>query len=282
MHTLYKLTFKSGKSYVGQTIRKLKVRIAAHRNAARIGSKLAVHCAWRSHGEPEIEILGEFQSHAELHAAEIEAIVTHKTLSPNGYNIGHGGETAPSKNPDVAKRISERLKGKKHTDTAQFHKALKKRWSDPEGREKMLEGMRTCWTVSMKMAASERAKIRWEQRKQEGWTMPESQKEKLRNKNISDETRSRMSESAKRRGPNPVSDESRIKMSENAKRSWNDAKIRDKRLKSLKASFESEERSEKLKRKASDSWKDPDVRARRIAAIRASKQKKNTTESQEI
>lgn len=235
MHTLYKLTFKSGKSYIGQTVRKMQTRFIQHRASANRGSLLPVHCAWRAHGEPDLQVIGSYESHEELHQAEIEAIVSHKTLAPNGYNISYGGDTAPSRNPDVAKKISERAKGRKHSDTSTMSAAVKARWEDEEGRKRMLEGMRNCWTDEMRKAAGERSKARWEKRKSEGWEMPDSTKSKLKKRVFSEETRKKMSESAKgKKKPN-----------------------------------RKKETCDKLSVSTAESWKDPEIKARRSMAIRA-------------
>src|SRR5258707_2123341 len=103
---IYRLTFASGKSYIGQTVRALETRMVAHRTQARRGSLLAVHCAWRAHGEPLIEVLGQYDNIEALHAAEITAIQECGTLSPGGYNVSYGGDTAPSTRPEVAAKIS--------------------------------------------------------------------------------------------------------------------------------------------------------------------------------
>src|SRR5512137_1465728 len=106
MYLLYKLVFASGKAYIGQTARTMSVRLAQHRTSVRNGSLLPVHCAWRKHGKPDITVVAEFNTQDELHAAEKAAIIAVGTLVPNGYNVAYGGETAPSKNPDVAAKIA--------------------------------------------------------------------------------------------------------------------------------------------------------------------------------
>lgn len=273
MHTLYKLTFKSGKCYIGQTTRKVQTRFTQHRADANRGSKLPVHCAWRAHGEPDLQVIGLYDSHEDLHQAEIEAIASHNTLAPNGYNVGYGGETAPSKNPEVAKKIAEKAKGRKIADTSSLTNALKDRWQDEECRERMLEGMRACWTDEMRKAAGERSKARWEKRKSEGWQMPDSQKEKLRNKVVSAEARKKMSESAKGKKKAPRTEETCRKLSESVKNSWKNREHSEKRVESIKAAWDDDARA-MMGRKAAQTWADPEVRARRLAAMQAAREKK--------
>lgn len=238
MRTLYKLTFKSGKSYIGQTVRKMHTRFTQHRAAANRGSMLPVHCAWRTHGDPELQIVGTFDTDEDLHKAEIDAISSHNTLAPNGYNLGHGGETAPSKNPEVAKKISARAKGRKHSDTSVWSDAVKARWEDGESREKMLEGMKSSWDdEDRRKAASDRIKAMWAKRREEGWSMPESTKLKLANKKVSDEARAKMSASAKGRKKAPRSEETRAKISENTSAAWRDPEARKARGDAIKTAL---------------------------------------------
>lgn len=103
---LYKLTFASGKSYVGLTTEGIATRLAGHRKAAfKKNSKLAVHNAWRKHGEPEVELLwfGDLELIREL---EVDAIIYFGCRVPGGYNISSGGEVAPSKSPEARAKIS--------------------------------------------------------------------------------------------------------------------------------------------------------------------------------
>lgn len=233
MYILYKLTFKSGKSYIGQTVRKMQTRFYQHRADANRGSQLPVHCAWRAHGEPDLNVIGTYGSHAELHEAEIDAIASHNTLAPNGYNLGYGGETAPSKNPDVAKKIAEKATGRKIADTSTMSSAVKARWKNEESREKMLDGMKACWTDDMRKAAGERLKARWGDRKSEGWEMPESTRKKLAGRVFSDETKAKMSASAKARKREPRSKETCKKISLHVAQSWKDPEAKSKRSEAI-------------------------------------------------
>lgn len=218
--TLYRLDFTSGKSYVGQTVRALKTRINAHRTAAVRGSMLPVHCAWRAHGEPVVHVVGEFESYSQLHDAEIALIESLGTLSPGGYNISRGGDTAPSKNPEVAAKIAAKARGRKREDVESLREASLKNWQDPSYREKVSAGLKSAWTDEMRAAAGDRSKARWDKRRAEGWTMPESTKEKLRGKVFSEETRSRMSASAKGKPKAPRSEKTCAALSSSTAATW--------------------------------------------------------------
>jgi hypothetical protein len=235
MHILYMLTFSNGKIYIGQTVRTMQTRLAQHRQSSRNGSKLPVHCAWRSHGEPVVKVLAEFGSPEELHAAEIATINALNTLCPNGYNLGRGGETAPSKNPDVAKKISESAQGRKYVDTTPWSKASTALWENDEYRKKVSDGLKAGWTEERKEIARKRIMAMWAKRKEEGWEMPESQKQKMRYKVFSPETRAKMSAASKGKPKGPRTEETGNKISKNVKESWKDPEIRAKRLAAMKA-----------------------------------------------
>jgi len=220
MFTLYRLTFSSGKVYIGQTSRPFKVRMNAHRTAANRGSMLPVHCAWRAHGEPTAEVLCTLNTQDELNAAEVATIKALNTLSPHGYNISLGGDMAPSKNPEVAAKIAAKAKGRKHKDVQMWVESSKAKWKDPEYREKVAAGVDAFWTEERRAKVSERSKSFWAKRKAEGWTVPEETREKLRKKVVTDETRAKMSESAKKRERKPQSDATRKKRSEMMKAIW--------------------------------------------------------------
>lgn len=272
MHILYRLTFASGKSYIGQTVRTMNTRIGQHRRSAVNGkSLLPVHCAWRKYGEPLIEVIGEFDSPESLHKAEIDAIRDQSTLAPEGYNVGIGGETAPSKSPSVKAKISATSKGRVHSIEVKAFIAenSKNNWTNDEYREKVSSGLKASWTDEMRKAAGERSKARWEKRKLDGWVMPDSQKDKLKAKIVSEETRAKMSAAAKGKKKAPRSQATKDKLSESTKRAWQDKELSARRVRSIKSAWTDEARG-KMSEKAADTWRDPEVRDRRIAAMKAS------------
>ena len=236
MFTLYKLTFSNNKSYIGQTVRKIITRITQHRQSARNDSQLAVHCAWRKYGEPNCEVIGHYNNADELHIAEIKAIKVLNTLSPNGYNVCFGGETAPSKNKEVALKISKKSKGRLHKKEAitLISDASKKNWGDESYRKKVYDGVMASWTDEARAKRSDLFKEIWKKRKEDGWVMPESQKEKLRNKVFSEETRIKMSLAAKGKPKAPRTQETRNKLSEAAKEKWRNKEHSEKRIIAMK------------------------------------------------
>lgn len=197
-------------------------------------------------------MLGEFETPEQLHRAEILAISDLGTLSPGGYNVSVGGDTAPSKNPEVAAKIAAAAKGRKHADTSSWSDALRKQWQDPAYRAKISAGARAAWTDEMRAAAGERSKARWEKRRAEGWAMPEEAKAKIRQRKFSDEALAKMRESAKKRG---IPAEQRQKMVE-AQRDRRRAPHSEDRCKNIAAGIKA-------------AWADPVKRERLMAARKA-------------
>ena len=224
MHTLYMLTFKNGKRYIGQTVRKLSTRISQHRTAMRANSLLAVHCAWRMHGEPDVSVISVHETPEELSIAEIEAIKGHGTLSPHGYNLGHGGETAPSLNPDVAKKIGLKVRGLKRNDAqkAKMSESSLANWRKPEYRKNISGAISAGWTLEVKAKKSAQMKAAWAEKKASGWVMPESTRQKLRNVERTEEwvRKNRESHIGKKTGT--ISDAARLSLSAGVKKYWDE------------------------------------------------------------
>ena len=111
MGVLYKLTFSSGKSYIGVTKKRLAQRLAEHRREARVGRRnLAVYNAWNKYGEPLATVIEEVEDYDLLLRNEITAIAEHNTLTPGGYNLSFGGDTSPMSRPEVAERTKKNRK----------------------------------------------------------------------------------------------------------------------------------------------------------------------------
>ena len=238
MHTLYKLLFASGKAYIGQTARNMNTRIAQHKRSVKSGSQFPVHCAWRKYGEPAITVVAEFDTQEELHAAEKEAIIALGTLAPQGYNVAYGGETAPSKNPDVAAKIAAKATGRKFLDTTAWSDATSKLWQNDEYRLKVSDGLKASWNDQRKSDTSSRIKAMWEKRKQESWTASEETRKKFSDRIFSEETRAKMSVSAKARKRLPRDNSTKQKIAGKTASSWQDPVIRAKRLASMQLAHE--------------------------------------------
>lgn len=235
MYILYKLVFASGKAYIGQTARNMNVRIAQHKRSVKSGSELPVHCAWRKYGAPSVCVVAEFETQDELHAAEKAAIIAVGTLAPQGYNVSYGGDSAPSKNPEVAAKIAAKASGRKFEDTSSWSEAAVKLWQDAEYRKKVSDGLKASWDENRKAATSSRFKVMWEKRKQDNWVVSEDTKKKLSERSFTDDTRSKMSQSAKARVRKPYASETKQKIAGKTASSWQDPEVRAKRLAAMQA-----------------------------------------------
>jgi hypothetical protein len=238
MYILYKLVFASGKAYIGQTARNMNTRIAQHNRSVKSGSQLAVHCAWRKHGAPVISVVAEFETQSELHAAEKAAIIAIGTLAPQGYNVAYGGESAPSKNPEVAAKISAKTTGRKYADVSSWVEASTERWKNKEYQKKVSDGLKATWTDEKRAKRSEFIKDVWEKRKEAGYSMSEETKQKLASYERTPESRVKMSESAKARKRTARNDSTKQKIAGKTTSSWQDPIIRAKRLASMQLARE--------------------------------------------
>lgn len=234
---LYRLSFPNGKNYIGQTVRSMTIRVNQHRTAAKRGSPLAVHCAWRKYGEPSVSIVGEYECHEDLHAAEIAAICDGNTLSPNGYNIGFGGETAPSKSPEVRAKISAKAMGRVPNTTEERKAIARSCWQSDEYRQRQIQAQKDKWKdPAFRAMMAEKGKEAWARRKAAGWVMSEETKAKLSQRVVSEDTRERMREAAKHKPPRPkVSEETRRKLSGRTKEAWRNPEVTERRVAAIKA-----------------------------------------------
>jgi group I intron endonuclease len=119
MATVYLLTFKSGKCYVGMTRQKLEKRIASHRYDAKAKKGFVMHDAWRKHGEPELKILANVEN-SMLRETEQKFIKELNTMVPNGYNLTTGGDGGWEISEETRLKQSKAGKGRLKTEE---HKA---------------------------------------------------------------------------------------------------------------------------------------------------------------
>lgn len=173
---IYKITNKiTGKQYVGQTVRPIKIRWKAHGQDNGYFAK-----SIKKYGKENfiIEVLEQCKSKKELEQQEIFWIKKLNTLSPNGYNLTEGGEGNLGRKPSLVtrrkmsdahrgqipwiigkthsketrKKISKSHKGKKHSEETRrkMSKAQKCNTSrigkkhSAEHCRKMSEAMKRC------------------------------------------------------------------------------------------------------------------------------------------
>lgn len=101
------------KKYIGQTVQSLNSRWAGHVfDSSRKNTAIAKAILKYSPENFNIELLEDNIPYAELDKKEIEYIKKYDTVSPNGYNLSHGGQSF--KTEEDLQLMSERVKGEKN------------------------------------------------------------------------------------------------------------------------------------------------------------------------
>jgi group I intron endonuclease len=216
---IYKHTAPNGKAYIGQT-NNYQARTNRHKwtnNQCRAFANAINKYGWDSFTH---HILIDELSLQEANDWESFYIFIYNTLSPNGYNLRSGGNNSTP--CEETKRIlSERNKGKKHSDESKAKMSLSQKNRLPateETRKKIsLANTGNKKKVTHKLTDSHKAKIGMAHK---GKILSEATKEKLRvyhtGKRHSEESKKKMSEASKGRKPNlgiKPSDETKEKMS---------------------------------------------------------------------
>ena len=136
-YLIYKHTAPNGKAYIGQTCN-LHRRNIMHRNTS--GCR-AFAAAIKKYGWDSFvhEILAEGLTLEEANALEVEMIVQHNTISPNGYNLKSGGENGvPS--PESIERAASKRRGRKLTEAHRARLSELGKAMTPERMEKLQQG----------------------------------------------------------------------------------------------------------------------------------------------
>lgn len=140
---LYMITGPTGKKYIGITSTSLRIRWQEHLSDVRCGSKLYLHCAIRKHGAELFSCveISRADSWEALCDKEKEAILSHKTFAPAGYNLTRGGEGASgtTRSPEWRAYMSSKLKGRKFSpeSIAKMSASRKISHARPEVRAKL-------------------------------------------------------------------------------------------------------------------------------------------------
>lgn len=131
MGCLYRLTFPSGKAYIGVTVGTAQERFKEHVYNAKRGLARGVNRAMRKYGSEsvKVETLVVADDWAYLCEAERKAIAAYGTKGPGGYNMTDGGEGALG-----YKHTAESLKKMGDAHRGQAYHAIP---YTPEARAKM-------------------------------------------------------------------------------------------------------------------------------------------------
>jgi group I intron endonuclease len=117
MGILYKLTFSSGKSYIGISSKSLRRRLVTHRSHAK-KRDFPIHRAINKYPEFAAEVLVMASDMDYLKELERRAIDAFGTLIPGGYNLSPGGDIIRGAGPvSDALRISLRERAQARAQT---------------------------------------------------------------------------------------------------------------------------------------------------------------------
>jgi group I intron endonuclease len=130
---VYKITnILNGKSYIGQTVQKLDRRLNQHKCKKYADSgKSLISQAIQKYGFNNftVETLSYCSSYEMMDKHEIKAIQYFNTVSPNGYNLTHGGQSQGKKCEEIVQRIASKNRGKTRSlevrkNVSEAHKGL--------------------------------------------------------------------------------------------------------------------------------------------------------------
>ncbi len=171
---IYKIQFPNGKHYIGQTICSLEKRKREHKSAAKSGLTNVLYNALRKYEMVdtfELIEIDKADTSEELSEKEILYIQEYNSyyMDGNGYNMTFGGEGA---------------NGYVYTenDKLRFSEAQKKRFENPEEKEKLSRGQKKRFeNPEEKQKHSERMKNRFIENPEEKEKLSRGQKIRFEN-----------------------------------------------------------------------------------------------------
>jgi group I intron endonuclease len=108
---IYKITSPSGKAYVGQTIRSLKIRMQQHKS--KYSECTLLKRAIDKYGdEMKYEIIEDNIPQEQLDEREIYWIKELNSLAPSGYNLTTGGQFSKEYTQELKDRMRDIKKSK--------------------------------------------------------------------------------------------------------------------------------------------------------------------------
>lgn len=169
--TIYKITGKCGRAYIGITRMLLSARWRSHQHAAKCGQKSPLYDAMRECGAAAFSIAAicECYSVREAITCESAMIGVHDTYWKRGglnKNLGGGGNVAGGLDAEICKRIGEKRKAYlAANDNRRFVGALaynaKGRPISAEGARRKAEGRKHAYTPERVAARAEKLRARW-------------------------------------------------------------------------------------------------------------------------
>ena len=228
MAELYILTSPNGKQYVGVTSKTARERFARHRSNALAGLTFsdALYSAIRKHGldnfSVETLVVGDWEY---ILGMEQDVISLYGTMAPDGYNLREGGQFA-AMSQGTKDKISKLAKERHENDPEieQRHSAcmLGKKHS-PETIKKMIQVRGTEeWKAKSRAAHLGN--------KASPQTLINMSKAQQNRKPISEESRQRMRDAAKKRGISRVTIDAAVNANKGKRKSQKYRDAQSKRM----------------------------------------------------
>jgi len=212
MGYIYILTSTSGKSYIGQTIRPIHIRLEEHRKGKSIGCR-AIYNAIQFYGWDAFDIDWYYCPDEDLNKHEELMVEVFGTLSPGGYNLREGGGSNGKHSEETKQKISESKTGEKNHWYGKTHtEETKQKMSEAQlGEKSHWYGKMHTEEIKQKISEALLGKTASDETKQKMSEAQLGEKHPMWGKHHTDETKQKMSEAQLGK---TTSDETRQKMSE--------------------------------------------------------------------
>jgi len=196
MGFIYRLTFPSKKSYIGQTIRDIEKRFQAHQYPS--SGCVAVCNAIQKYGWEKVEKDWYEVPDEDLNFYEEMLVALLGTLAPGGYNLMEGGGATGKRSKETKKKISESKKGEKHPMYGKKHaEETKQKMSEALSGEKCyMYGKKHAEETKQKMSEAKLGKEHAEDTKKKMSEAKSGEKNHFYGKKHTEETKQKMSESS--------------------------------------------------------------------------------------
>lgn len=206
------LTSPSGKIYIGQTIRSIKVRLDEHKTGKSNGCR-AIYNAIQKYGWENIEKDWYECPDEELNKHEELMVEVLGTLSPDGYNLKEGGGSNGKMSEETKQKMSEIHLGEKNHMWGEHHndESIQKMSEAKKGDKNPMHGKRHTDETIRKMIEANIGKTRSEETKLNIRESKQGEKNPMWGEHHSEETKQKMSEA---KIGKTMSEETKQKLSE--------------------------------------------------------------------
>jgi len=143
MGQLYKLSFPSGKSYIGITSQTAEARLRSHWRCRKKGTPISNALMKHGLNSVSMSVLADSEDWGLLCEMEKIAIVEHDTRYPHGYNLTVGGEGVTSRSEEEIERMM--VAARRPERVAKIGEASRRHWGDPIASAAHAQAIRDRW-----------------------------------------------------------------------------------------------------------------------------------------